>query len=227
MTGTRQEQLLKLVIENYIKTALPIGSRFLAEISDLGLSGATIRNELNELEQQGFLTHPHTSAGRIPTEDGYRHYVEHMEERTRISKNFQETVETIKNQGVEGEQLLKELGKESAAFSQNAVIIAFTESKIYYTGISYLFSQPEFENSRHTIEVSAILDHCEEHVPELFERTPANEEKIFIGAENPLGAACSTVAVRVNVNSLFAVVGPMRMDYKKNIGMVQYLKNLF
>ena len=70
----RKIKLLKLIIENYIKTAEPIGSKFLANSGDLDVSAPTVRNEMRELESEGFLTHPHTSAGRIPTEEGYRFY---------------------------------------------------------------------------------------------------------------------------------------------------------
>lgn len=223
----RQEQLLKLVIENYIKTAEPIGSKFLADLGALEVSGATIRNELSDLEKAGYLTHPHTSAGRIPTERGYKYYVEHLLDEARVAKNFQDHVEGVKGASQEVEAFLKELAKQSATFTQNAVIIAFGNDKIYYTGISQLFSQPEFQNVNHTIRVSSIFDHCEEHIPGLFQKVSADGETILIGNENPLGAVCSTVMVKVQNDILFALLGPMRMDYKKSIALVQYIKSLF
>src|SRR5690349_1685550 len=89
----RQEELLTLVIESYIKNAEPIGSKFLVSFGDLDFSEATVRNELRELEQAGYLTHPHTSAGRIPTEKGYRHYVSQLNlEKSHISKNDSQTL---------------------------------------------------------------------------------------------------------------------------------------
>lgn len=223
----RQEKLLKLVIENYIKTAEPIGSKFLSELGALEVSGATIRNELSELEKAGYLTHPHTSAGRIPTELGYKYYVEYLLDEARIAKNFQDHIEGVKGEAKELEALLKELARQSAAFTQNAVIIAFGNDKIYYTGISHLFSQPEFQNVNHTIRVSSIFDHCEEHIPGLFQKVSHEGETILIGNENPLGAVCSTVMVKVQNDILFALLGPMRMDYKKSIALVQYIKSLF
>jgi len=71
----RKDKLLQLIIENYLETADPVGSKFLIESADLELSGATVRNEMRELEEEGFLSHPHTSAGRIPTEKGYGYYI--------------------------------------------------------------------------------------------------------------------------------------------------------
>src|SRR4051794_41845158 len=70
----RQRELLALVIEEYVATGQPVGSRYLVERGSLSVSASTVRNELAELEGRGLLTHPHTSAGRGPTEQGYRVY---------------------------------------------------------------------------------------------------------------------------------------------------------
>jgi len=72
----RQEQVLRAVIEEYIAGGLPVGSRLLSERFHFGVAASTIRNDLAELEDMGMLAHPHTSAGRVPTDAGYRHYVD-------------------------------------------------------------------------------------------------------------------------------------------------------
>jgi len=72
----RQEQILKLLVESYIQSAEPVSSSWLAQLPDIGVSSATIRNDLAELEEEGYLVSPHTSAGRIPTDTGYRYYIE-------------------------------------------------------------------------------------------------------------------------------------------------------
>jgi heat-inducible transcriptional repressor len=74
----RSQMVLRLVISEYIKTATPVGSKMISETYDLGISPATIRHEMAELEEKGYLTHPHTSAGRVPTEKGYRYFVEKL-----------------------------------------------------------------------------------------------------------------------------------------------------
>lgn len=215
----RQEQLLKLVIENYIKTAEPIGSRFLAELGELNVSGATIRNELSSLEEAGYLTHPHTSAGRIPTEKGYKYYVE-----TILKEREKGESERLRDQIQETDNL-KELGKQSAAASQNAVIVV-AGPNVYYTGTSYLYSQPEFEDVNETVQVSSVFDHFEDHVRDLFDLVPQGEERVFIGSENPFGGNISTIMVKINDDVLFGFVGPMRMDYKKNIELIEYIQNI-
>ena len=76
--GTRKAAVLNAVVEEYVRSGEPVGSETIADASDLGVSSATIRNEMAALEELGYLTHPHTSAGRIPTDLGYRHYVDTM-----------------------------------------------------------------------------------------------------------------------------------------------------
>jgi heat-inducible transcriptional repressor len=76
--SSRQRDLLSIVVRTYTGTAAPVGSTTIAENFPLGISSATIRNELAYLESCGYLTHPHTSAGRLPTEKGYRYFVEQL-----------------------------------------------------------------------------------------------------------------------------------------------------
>src|SRR5438477_10318692 len=77
----RQAELLRRVVEDYVATGEPVGSRTLVERTQLEISASTVRAELAELERLGLLTHPHTSAGRVPTESGYRYYVDRLLER--------------------------------------------------------------------------------------------------------------------------------------------------
>ena len=74
----RKLRILKAVIQNYLETGEPVGSRTISKYTDLKLSSATIRNEMADLEELGYIIQPHTSAGRIPTDKGYRLYVDDM-----------------------------------------------------------------------------------------------------------------------------------------------------
>ena len=92
----RKIKILQAIIDDYILTATPVGSRTISKRGDLGISSATIRNEMSDLEEMGFLEQPHTSAGRVPSEKAYRFYVNTMmhqsgltqEEVARIRKHF-------------------------------------------------------------------------------------------------------------------------------------------
>lgn len=78
--SARKKQILKSVVDSYIQTGEPVGSKYLTEKSDLSVSSATVRNEMNELERMGYLAQPHASSGRVPTAEGYRTYVNSLME---------------------------------------------------------------------------------------------------------------------------------------------------
>lgn len=99
----RKKSILKSIIDDYVQTAQPVGSRTIARKHELGLGSATIRNEMADLEELGYITQPHTSAGRIPSDKGYRFYVDHLmqihslanEEITKIKKAMDERIEEL------------------------------------------------------------------------------------------------------------------------------------
>lgn len=89
----RQKLILRLVIHEHVASALPVGSRTLSEHYDLGVSPATVRNEMAFLEEHGYLTHPHTSAGRVPTDVGYRYFVEQLMGEVNLSPAERRTIQ--------------------------------------------------------------------------------------------------------------------------------------
>ena len=101
----RERQVLEAVIETYVQTAEPAGSRTIAKRHQLGLSPATIRNTMSDLEEKGFLYHPHTSAGRIPTDQAYRVYVDSLMRPPRVA-------------AAQSEHIREELAGERAVIDQ-------------------------------------------------------------------------------------------------------------
>ena len=89
--GQRKQMILQAIVEDYIATAEPVGSRNIAKNHDLGLSAATIRNEMADLEEMGYLDKPHTSAGRVPSQLGYRFYVDSL------MRRYSSSIEEIEN----------------------------------------------------------------------------------------------------------------------------------
>lgn len=110
----RQREVLALIIQNFILTANPVGSRFLAKHSDLGLSDATIRNVMADLEEMGYVTHPHTSAGRLPTDKGYRFYVDSIMKISMLSAPERLKIDHRINQVVDGNAESNEILRESS-----------------------------------------------------------------------------------------------------------------
>ncbi len=220
----RQEQLLTLVIEKYIETAQPIGSKFLVSDADLDLSEATVRNELRDLEEEGYLTHPHTSAGRIPTGKGYKYYLGKIDlGKLKINKKESEVLESFF--ALEDKiQAQKNLSKSLAAITQETVIFAFTPHSIYYTGLSNLFSKPEFVELGIVGDISQVFDRCEDCIPAFYNLV--NEDvKFFIGDEHPFGNMLSAMSFKFG-DSLITLLSPMRTNYKHNYTLLQAVKEL-
>ena len=222
--NSRQEQLLTLVIEKYIETAQPIGSKFLVSEAGLDWSEATVRNELRELEEQGFLTHPHTSAGRIPTEVGYKFYLQNLDwEKLKMVKKDTDVLESFFS--LEDKiQAQKNLAKSLAAITQETVIIAFSRNSIYYTGMSNLFSKPEFVELGIVGDISQVFDRCEDCIPALYDLIDG-EIKFLVGADHPFGNMLSAASFKYG-DSLLTLLSPLRTNYKRNYSLLQTVKEI-
>ena len=118
----RKAAILRAIVEHYVASAQPVGSRTVTDTAGLGVSPATVRNEMGGLEREGYITHPHTSAGRIPTDRGYRYYVDHLAgtggltapERREVADFFASTVRAIDDLLNETSQLLARLTHHAA-----------------------------------------------------------------------------------------------------------------
>lgn len=222
--SSRQEYILITLIKEYIKTAQPISSGFLVEKYKLDISPATARNEMAELEDRGYIYQPHTSAGRVPTSKAYDYYVKNYVINQEVKKSSFGSLNEVFSQSEEG---FKKTAKSMAEISKNAVFWAFHKNDLYYTGISNLFLQPEFRSSEIVFDVSIIIDRMEEIIAEIFDDLSFGEN-IFIGENNPFGSFLSTTLLKYNnkkQSSIVGILGPLRSDYEKNLGLIRFLKN--
>jgi len=220
----RQEQILLALINEYVKTVQPLSSSFLVEKYNLGISSATARNDMAELEDEGYIFQPHTSSGRIPTEKAYRYYVEnYLLNQDEKNKNFANLLDL----NFSSEEDFKKVAKAIAEISKNAVFWAFHKNNLYYTGVSNLFIQPEFKNSEVVCDISVVIDRMEEIIADVFDGLEMGE-KVFIGSDNPFGNFLSSVILKYKKNKQVGVVGllgPIRMDYEKNLDLIKFLKS--
>ncbi|MDO8505511.1 MAG: hypothetical protein Q7S48_02965 [bacterium] len=224
---TRKEQLLAAVVREHAKTAQPVASDAMKEKAGLDVSGATIRNEMLALEKAGYLRQRHTSAGRVPTEAGYRYYVTHCLEEQNVREEMGQMQSAV-SPAQEYETRLKQLARELAGEMREGVFIGFTPQSSYYTGLSYLFEQPEFESVDFVRHMGDIVDNLDRIVAELFE-DEALGVQVYVGSENPFGAQCGTVLLRAGTDramTMMGVLGPMRMDYDRVIGMMKELEQI-
>ena len=227
MISDRKKIILRAIIKEYIKNAQPVSSGTLVEKCKLGVSPATIRNDMAELEEEGYIMQPHTSAGRVPTELAYEL---ELAEIGKDKKNLRETeIKLLDDLFSHEESGAKQTAKAIAELSNAAVFWAFHKNDLYYTGISNLFAQPEFKQSEIVYDVSVIIDRMEDIIDNLFDNIEYGEQ-VLIGSKNPFGIFLSTVLVKYkkdNKSGVFGLIGPTRMDYARNLALISYIKSKF
>lgn len=233
-TQKRKDLILAITINHYIDTMTPVSSSYIAKSSNLDLSSATIRNVLSELEEEGFLTHPHTSAGRVPTEKGYRYYVDHLmheiklleEEKTRIKHEYEQ-------ERLELERLLDKTSEvlSEATHYTSIVSVDGWDNKIFCKGTSFVVGYPEQNDIDKIRSILAALDH-KEQLLEVINQKLNKKINIFIGHEiacreiSECSLVVSTYRTRNNTTGRIAVLGPTRMQYERVVSTMEYLSEL-
>ena len=220
----RQAQILSAIIEQYAEVASPVGSNLLAKL--FGVSSATIRADMVELERLGFISQPHTSAGRIPTDKGYRFYVNNSTGAI-VDNSKERRAERAISARVGGgglpEQTIRNAVDTLVELTHN-LGLATIGNQMYMSGLSNLFGQPEFMHAEQVQQVARLLDNLE---PWLMEAAPNEPLSVYIGAENPIGrsAGCSLIISRFRSpysdKSYVGVLGPTRQSYKNVISLVE------
>jgi len=219
----RKKLILNTIVKEYIKTGAPVGSGFLVEKYKLNISPATVRNEMAELEESGHIIQPHTSAGRIPTELAYDLYLENLKIR-QISKSDEKILDASLFSQTPN---FKQTAKDLARLSNNAVFWAFHKNNLYYTGISNMLQQVEFSQINLIHSFSAVIDQVDEVIDQIFDQVGIGVHAL-IGTKNPFGIFCGTVLVKYrhkNNTGLFGILGPIRMDYEKNMSLVRFIND--
>jgi heat-inducible transcriptional repressor len=237
----RQKQILFAIIEEYAEVAAPVGSVTLAKLFDV--SSATIRAEMARLEEAGLISSPHTSAGRIPTDAGYRFYVNSLTEQnenamkepsrmlgsgTSIPNRNIHALEVRVNSQERTDYAIRSAVDMLAELTGNLGLGTIGE-QLYLSGISRLFSQPEFLDNSKIQDVAKLLDNLE---PWLREARPGEPLNIFIGHENPIGKT-SGVSLIISKfrspysdNSYIGVLGPTRQNYAETMSLVRHAGNI-
>jgi transcriptional regulator of heat shock response len=230
MITDRQKLILRNVIREYVDSACPVSSQLLQREYDLGLSPATIRAELQELENKGFLSQPHTSAGRVPTDKGYRFFVNELVNYSEERKNDDlfELEKALKNTR-DAFKVFRSLAKNIASKTEGLVIgYDQSEDHLYKEGWSRILKEPEFKNPETCVDLAEIVDLLEDDIRSYKGR---GEVEIYIGDENPFHKNKNFSLILSNLNTeedniVFGIIGPKRMLYDKNIQLVNSLIGL-
>lgn len=230
----RQRQILSAIIDLYTATAQPVGSTHLIESHHFRVSSATLRNDMLALEEAGYLYQPHTSAGRIPTDQGYRFYVEEMLRDKPLSKKDQEKLQReFLMLRAKHARMTRTTARLLSALSGNLAVSGIVgKDEVYDFGMKALIEEPEFREMDELCRLVETLDTLDEHIDTLLKNVHDGETKIFIGKENPLAGAenCAMVVSpyknREGERGILAIIGPKRMEYAKNKSLIESMKKL-
>jgi heat-inducible transcriptional repressor len=230
----RQQTILDLIVNEYIKTAEPVGSQILVKKYKLDVSSATVRNEMAELESTGYLEQPHTSAGRVPTDKGYRFFVDVLMESGVCEEieDFNNFVDVLKQQPLEHRRLIKELARAISDISHNVGICGFLEDDVFFSaGLSNLLREPEFSSNPEAIDSFGFFDYLDKEIKEFFEEMD-KDMQVFIGKESrdkkfdDFSLVVSRCENKKGKEGVVGVLGPKRMDYARNIKLVDIAKDM-
>jgi len=223
----RQRLILAAIIEQHAEIAAPVGSVMLAKL--FGVSSATIRSEMAKLEEMGLIVQPHTSAGRIPTDTGYRYYVNSLNEAQAdepqlLDRGARAIEARAATHGDRADRAIRSAVDSLVDLTQN-LGIATIGDELYLSGIGNLFSHPEFMHGDHAQQVARLLDNLE---PWLREAKPNEPLNVYIGSENPIGKASGATLIiskfrsPYSDNSYIGVLGPTRQSYAKVMRLVRH-----
>ena len=228
----RQIKILKAIIEEYIESAQAVGSETLEKKYQLSVSPATIRNEMVQLTNYGYLKKPHKSAGRVPTPMALKYYVSRLLEPEALPVSEEVSVkEKIWNSRHQQQQLISEAVRTLAERSKSLAVASTDDGQLFYAGSANILDYPEFFDIDLT---RAVLTHLDQSAfwQDLYQRSVGNDPfYLILGEEFPeeIFFPCSYLYARFTVNGhpgAIGIVGPYRLQYRRLIPMVTYYGEL-
>lgn len=229
----RQKNLLKIIIDEYIDSAEPVGSETIVEKHSLGVSPATVRNEMVSLTNSGYLKQPHTSAGRIPTPVGLKFYVTNLMKENNLPVKDEVTIkESLWDQRFQFHRLLRQAARELSAQTGSLAIAYSEDGDVFYAGASNILEMPEFFDIDLTKAVLEMMDR-HETLEAVFAKAVGDEPvHILLGDElgqgyfeycgmvySPFGSGKKNAGV-------IGVLGPSRMRFNRVVPTVRYFGDL-
>ena len=228
----RQKEILNRIVADFIDLAQPISSEFLEEKHHFGICPATIRIEMQKLTDGGYLIQPHTSAGRVPTDKGYRFFVNNLFEKgIPEEKDFLKLEDLIEREIGDRVRFLQSLTKNLASFSSNSLALGylFDEDLFWKEGWEDVLGEPEFKETKVITDFADVIRHFEKEIEDIKINSGI---KVYIGKENPFSKVkdfsiiISKCHFPNDEKGVLAIAGPKRMAYDKNINSLNYLTKL-
>ena len=216
----RQNRILDALIGEYIESAKPVSSQLLEKKYDFDIRPAMLRIEMQKLTDEGYLMQPHTSAGRVPTDKGYRFFVDELLEEGLDSFDIDDWFQ----EGARDKVKIVQALTKNLALAADALVLSYLEKeKIFWKeGWEEVLKEPEFEEREYIVNFAEFLENFEENITDL---KINSDIKIYIGKENPFEKAenFSIIISKCNLGQgegIVSLLGPKRMDYDRNIGLM-------
>ena len=241
MITNRQEKLLSILVNNYIKTAEPVSSKALVKSRFFNLSSATLRNEMHELEESGYLVQLHTSGGRVPTDKAYRYFVNQLLDKKPAEfkpskKDIKKISQVLSEAGNDPRSMNKAVASVLSECTGNLVITGIgRDTEFFKQGLVKLFKMPEFRESDVLFQLAGFFEGFD-LMYQLIEREfihtlgiPSGLPiHILIGQENPFKQIrgetimCAKYVLPGDIIGSLTLIGPTRMDYENNIALIDH-----
>lgn len=234
LLSSRQKNILSAIIKEYINSADPVGSKELAKKYHLKLSPATIRNEMAELEKKGYIHQPYTSAGRVPTDLGYRYFIDELMKKRKMTDREQKDlqIEFLKLK-TKYKQLARATSRLLAEVSDGlALTMVGKGDELWGSGMPKLLNQPEFANQKQIKKLSECLEKLEENSEKIVKKAYNKKVNIYIGKKNPFVPleSCATIVsgfkTKDKKKGFIILIGPKRMKYARIVALVDYITKL-
>jgi len=236
MSVDRKQEILRAIVKHFIKTAEPVGSKTILVSYRFHVSPATIRNDMASLEKEGLIYQPYTSAGRVPTDSGYRLYVDEIADYKAAKKKALARLDSVKKQ-YKAEQVREHIYDSVSLLSRATENVSFAtlpdNERTFYLGLSNVLKQPEFAtNNIRASQVVEVLEDNDNFRRTLEELETDDSVKTFIGKENILEQiqSCSLMVTSYNKDGFkgyMGILGPTRMNYPFNRVILEEVKRLF
>jgi transcriptional regulator of heat shock response len=236
MSEERRKKVLNAIVKHFIQTAEPVGSQTILVSYHFHVSPATIRNDMMTLEEDGFIFQPHTSAGRVPTDKGYRAFVDEIADYDLVREQALTTIKKIQleytTQKVR-EGLYDAVSLLARATNMASFATTPDNPRTFFLGMSNVLRQPEFiGDTVHASEVIEVLEKSDNFVKTLASLNITDDSaKAFIGEESilPQIQSCSIIVTKYNkggFSGYLGILGPKRMNYPFNLVILEEVRKL-
>jgi heat-inducible transcriptional repressor len=232
---SRQIQILKSLIDEYIDIAEPVGSENLEKKYNLGVSPATIRTEMHALTKMNYLKQPHTSSGRVPTPKAMKFYIDQLMDERQMSLADEVKVKEGVMEGKDDINKILEEATHSLARTTRSLAVGAVddENKLWHSGFANVFNSPEFEDFRATANLFTFLEEVQRMHELFFHRmTGTSPVEVIFGEDlgwpgfNPIGVVGTRFQL-LGRSCALGVIGPVRLPYQRVIPVMRYFRDVF